>query len=265
MARTCNRTVSFQSSSQPGIRLMAIPRFFCAAALASNTTVKLAPELAHHAIRVLRLKPDSDIALFNGLGGQYPATLHIEGKNGYASLGEHEPIEAELDGDITLVQGIPAGDKMDWIIEKAVELGARRLVPITAQRSVLQLSGERLHKRMQHWKRIAQSASEQCGRNRIMEIAEPAALRDYLAGRREDADDILFCHPASPHTLAQALSSRRDRVTLLVGPEGGWSGDEQALVELHGLTAVSFGKRVLRTETAGLALIAAISALRGWD
>ena len=244
---------------------MAIPRFFCPAALASNTTIKLPPDLAHHAIRVLRLRPDSDIVLFNGLGGEYPAKLGIEGKNGYATLGEHDPAEAELDGDITLVQGIPAGDKMDWIIEKAVELGARRLVPITAQRSVLQLSGERLHKRMQHWSRIAQSASEQCGRNRIMEIDEPVALRDYLARRAGDGGNILFCHPASPHTLTQALEAGQDQLTLLVGPEGGWSGDEQTLVEHHGLTAVSFGKRVLRTETAGLALIAAISALRSWN
>ena len=244
---------------------MAIPRFFCNAALAPNSTVELPPELAHHAIRVLRLRQDSDIVLFNGLGGQYPARLHIEGKNGYAAVGEHDAAEAELDGDITLVQGIPAGDKMDWIIEKAVELGARRLVPITAQRSVLQLSGERLHKRMQHWKRIAQSASEQCGRNRIMEIGEPLTLRDYLAQCAGDAGNILFCHPASPHTLPQALETRQDRLTLLVGPEGGWSDDEQAMVQRHGLTAVSFGKRVLRTETAGLALIAAISALQGWD
>ncbi len=245
---------------------MATPRFFCPAALAANTTIELPSELAHHAIRVLRLKPDTDIILFNGQGGQYPARLLIEGRNGLAAIGAHDPVEAELDGDITLVQGIPAGDKMDWVIEKAVELGARRLAPIAAQRSVLQLTGERLRKRMQHWRRIAQAASEQSGRNRIMEIDDPLPLPDYLAqdARQQSAAATLFCHPGSPDTLAQALAPGQDSLALLVGPEGGWSKEEQAAVERHGLTPVSFGKRVLRTETAGLALIAAVSALRGW-
>ena len=171
---------------------MAIPRFFCSVPLASNTTVELPTELAHHAIRVLRLKPDADIVLFNGQGGQYPARLLIDGKNGMAMLGVHDPIEAELAGDITLVQGIPAGDKMDWVIEKAVELGARRLIPIAAQRSVLQLTGERLQKRVQHWNRVAQAASEQCGRNRLMNIDVPSTLRDYLQRPNPGEQTSLF-------------------------------------------------------------------------
>lgn len=246
---------------------MATPRFFCPIDLAPNTTIELPDDLAHHAIRVLRLKADSEIILFNGQGGQYPARLIIDGKSGLAAIGMHDPAETELDGDITLVQGIPSGDKMDWVIEKAVELGAKRLIPIAAQRSVLQLSGERLRKRMQHWRRIAQAASEQSGRNRIMEIQEPLSLRDYLAQNTVQADTTLFCHPDGQQTLEQALAlnPKQNCLTLLVGPEGGWSQEEQSIVELHGLTPVRFGKRVLRTETAGLALIAAISALRGWD
>lgn len=244
---------------------MATPRFFCPIDLASNTTIELPTDLAHHAIRVLRLKSDSEIILFNGQGGQYPARLIIEGKNGMAAIGEHDAIETELEGDITLVQGIPSGDKMDWVIEKAVELGAKRLIPIAAQRSVLQLTGERLRKRMQHWRRIAQAASEQSGRNRIMDVQEPLQLRDYLAQNTVHAQTTLFCHPGSQKTLAQALAPEQNNLTLLVGPEGGWSQEEQAVVEQHGLTPIRFGKRVLRTETAGLALIAAISALRGWD
>ncbi len=243
---------------------MAIPRFFCPVPLASNTTVELPPELAHHAIRVLRLKPDADIVLFNGEGGQYPARLLIDGKSGMAMLGTHDPIEAELAGDITLVQGIPSGDKMDWVIEKAVELGASRLVPVAAQRSVLQLTGERLQKRVQHWNRVAQAASEQCGRNRLMKVDVPLTLRDYLQ-QHGGEQTSLFCHPGSDTTLNQAMASAPNRVTLLVGPEGGWSLEEQALVERYALTPIRFGKRVLRTESAGLALIAAISALRGWE
>jgi 16S rRNA (uracil1498-N3)-methyltransferase len=244
---------------------MAPPRFFCPAPLADGKRIELPVELAHHAIRVLRLKPDADIVLFNGEGGEYPARLVIDGKAGYADLGRHATIETELDGDITLVQGIPSGDKMDWVIEKAVELGARRLVPIAAQRSVLQLSGERLQKRMKHWRRIAQSASEQSGRNRIMDIAEPLTLREYLAASAEPLSCTLFCHPEGKQTLEQALEAVQDRLVFLVGPEGGWSDEELALTGRHGLIPVRFGKRVLRTETAGLALIAAASALKGWD
>ncbi len=244
---------------------MAIPRFFCNIALEPNTTIALPSDLAHHAIRVLRLSANADIVLFNGQGGQYPARLLIDGKNGLAAIGAHDPVEAELAGDITLAQGIPAGDKMDWVIEKAVELGARRLVPIAARRSVLQLTGERLNKRMQHWRRIAQAASEQSGRNRIMAISAPMPLRDYLEQDGRQGQTTLFCHPGSPQTLAQALEPGQNSLTLLVGPEGGWAPEEQAIVERQGLTPIRFGRRVLRTETAGLALIAAISALRGWD
>lgn len=244
---------------------MAPPRFFCPAPLADGMRLELPAELAHHAIRVLRLKPDSSIILFNGEGGQYPARLVIEGKAGYADLGPHAPIEAELDGDITLVQGIPSGDKMDWVIEKAVELGVRRLVPIAAQRSVLQLSGERLHKRMKHWRRIAQAASEQSGRNRIMDIAEPRTLHQHLVETADELPCTLFCHPDGMQTLAQALDATQERLVFLVGPEGGWSNEEQALTTRHGLIPVRFGKRVLRSETAGLALVAAASALKGWS
>ncbi|MGB3289797.1 MAG: 16S rRNA (uracil(1498)-N(3))-methyltransferase, partial [Burkholderiaceae bacterium] len=177
----------------------------------------------------------------------------------------HDPVEAEIDGSITLVQGIPSGDKMDWIVEKAVELGAVRIVPIAARRSVLQLSGDRLRKRLEHWRRIAQAASEQSGRNRIMEVAEPRSLDQYLAEGMTDAATTLFCQPGSPRGLAQALEARPMELNLLVGPEGGWSDEEQDMVARRELTGVSFGKRVLRTETAGLALIAAVCALRGWE
>lgn len=243
---------------------MSAPRFYCPAPLAPDTTIELPPALAHHALRVLRLKPDTDIVLFDGLGGQYPSTLLIDGKRAYARTGPMQPVDVELPGHITLAQGIPSGDKMDWVIEKAVELGAARLIPITAQRSVLQLGGDRLRKRMEHWRRVAQSASEQCGRNRLMEVSEPLGLAACLA--ECDANtQTLFCHPEAALSLPAALDRQAGRLRLLVGPEGGWSPQEQTLVEQAGLTPVRFGNRVLRTETAGLALISAVSALRNWE
>ncbi len=243
---------------------MAISRFYCATPLSPDTTIELPAALAHHAVRVLRLKSDSDIVLFDGLGGQYTATLIFDGKMAFARRGAHESLEAELAGRITLAQGIPSGDKMDWVVEKAVELGAVRVVPLAAQRSVLQLSGERLRKRLEHWRRIAQAASEQCGRNRLMDVTAPQSLQQYLAAPGVDSGTLLFCHPGSTQTLAQAAQAAGGALTLVVGPEGGWSDEELALVEKHRLTPVNFGARVLRTETAGLALIAAVSALRGW-
>lgn len=246
---------------------MSSPRFFHSGPLAAHTTIALPDAQAHHAIRVLRLKPDAPITLFDGRGGEYPARLIIDGKRGYAALGGHMAADAEIAGRITLVQGIASGDKMDWIIEKAVELGATAVAPVFAQRSVLQLSGERLRKRLEHWRRVAQAASEQCGRNRLLQLHEPCSLSQYLAQAGPSGATRLVCQPAASLSLAQALADA-DRagadITLLVGPEGGWSDEELALTERHALTPVSFGPRVLRTETAGLALIAATVALMGW-
>lgn len=244
---------------------MSLPRFFCDLPLASGLRLELPDALAHHAIRVLRLRDGAELVLFNGQGGEYPARLLIDGKKGWAELGQHLAREAELPGRITLVQGLPSGDKMDWVIEKAVELGAAAVQPIAAQRSVLQLSGPRLEKRVQHWQRIAQSAAEQCGRNRLMTVGAPLSLRDWLA---QPADGPrLMCHPEAADDLPGWLAQHPDSqaLTLMVGPEGGWSEEELAAAGKAGVEAVRLGPRVLRTETAGLALIAAASALLGWN
>jgi len=246
---------------------MATPRFYCPAPLAAHQTIELPAELAHHAMRVLRLKAGTPITLFDGRGGQYPATLVTEGGKGMAETGARQDIEAELPGKLTLVQGIASGDKMDWIIEKAVELGASRLIPVPAQRSVLLLKGPRLEKRQRHWERVAQSASEQCGRNRLMRIDAPCPLDDYLLQRDTSANrQVLCCHPGAGASLARALrASDAHDIDLLVGPEGGWSDQELSRIDAAGVAMVQFGPRVLRTETAGLALLAAVGALKGWE
>ncbi|MBB1626128.1 16S rRNA (uracil(1498)-N(3))-methyltransferase [Achromobacter sp. UMC71] len=243
---------------------MSAPRFFCDAPLSARARIALPDALAHHALRVLRLRAGESVILFNGKGGEYPAVLEVEGKAGFAQLGAFEAREAELAGRITLVQGLPSGDKMDWVVEKAVELGAAQVCPIAAQRSVLQLSGPRLDKRVAHWQRIAQSAAEQCGRNRLMTVNAPVTLADWLA---LPADGLrLLCHPDADTDLAGLLHATPSlaSLTLLVGPEGGWSDKELAEARKAGVQAVRFGPRVLRTETAGLALIAAAGALLGW-
>lgn len=243
---------------------MSRPRFHCPFPLAANQRIELPDALAHHAVRVLRLRDGSPITLFDGAGGHYPGTLEIEGRRAWAQLGEHEDVDLELPVQTVLVQGIAGGDKMDWIVEKAVEMGVSQVVPITAQRSVIQLSGDRREKRLRHWQRIAVAAGEQCGRNRIMNVAPPQSLMNWL----ETADPALLrlaCHPEAGANLADAVQDHQGPLALMIGPEGGWSDEELTLMQQHELTLVHFGRRILRTETAGIALMAALAAIKRWD
>ncbi len=244
---------------------MAQARFFCPIDLQTGQRVRLPDDVAHHAARVLRLRDGADIVLFNGQGGQYEARLALEGNAPCADVLAHQSIEAELAGRLTLVQGLPSGDKMDWVVEKAVEVGTSRVLPVAAQRSVLQLSGPRLEKRLLHWRRVSQAASEQCGRNRLMPVETPLALAECLA--RHAAPDclVLFCDPDATVDLNDVLTPQDTDITILVGPEGGWSPEEQAAALAHSAKAVRYGKRILRTETAGIALVSAIAALQGWN
>lgn len=243
---------------------MSRPRFHCPFPLVAGQRIELPDELAHHALRVLRLRDGSDIILFDGSGGQYPAVLEAGKRQAWAQLGDWQHIEVELPVRTVLVQGIASGDKMDWIVEKAVEMGVAQLVPVTAQRSVIQLSPERREKRLKHWQRIARSASEQCGRNRIMDVAEPQSLAQWLTQPEPDLLR-LACHPEAEHSLADTLQGQDGPLALMVGPEGGWSDEELALIAQHDVRNVRFGTRVLRTETAGIALMAAVAALKGWN
>jgi len=246
---------------------MSIPRFFVPLPLQPGATLALPENVAHHALRVLRLPAGSPIVLFNGEGGAWQAMLSMQGKQAMAELAAFDPRDTELPGRVTLVQGIATGDKMDWIIEKAVELGAHAIAPIAAQRSVLRLSGERLEKRVLHWRRIAQAACEQCGRNRLPVVHAPVTLAQWLADPANAEGLRLMCHPEASDTLSSALSPRPTAacLALLVGPEGGWAEEELQMAGRHDVRRVRFGARVLRTETAGLALLAATGALLGWQ
>ena len=246
---------------------MAHPRFYCPEPLSPNQTISVPESLAHH-VRVLRLAAGCSVTLFDGHGGEIEGTLDFIGKNPTVALGEHRSHETELGGHITLVQGLPSGDKMDWVIEKAVELGVARIIPVAAQRSVLQLSGPRLEKRLLHWQRLIQAASEQCGRNRLLAIEAPVSLEQALSATSQA--DRLLCDPVGNMSLKDALlrpegsAQSAKTVSLLVGPEGGWSQQELATASRMGAHSVQFGPRVLRTETAGLALVSAATALLGW-
>lgn len=246
---------------------MANPRFYCSEPITPNQTIVLPTALAHH-VRVLRLAAGCTVTLFDGNGGEISGTLDFIEKNPIVALGSHLSKEVELEGRITLLQGLPSGDKMDWVIEKAVELGVTRIIPVAAQRSVLQLSGPRLEKRRLHWQRLIQAASEQCGRNKLMHIDTPLSLEQSI--EQIGHMDVLLCDPDGECSLREALlkpegsAQTSQQIALLVGPEGGWSPQELAIAKRLGARTIRFGPRVMRTETAGLALVAATTALMNW-
>jgi 16S rRNA (uracil1498-N3)-methyltransferase len=239
-----------------------MPRFYCPQPLAAGAIVDLPEAVAHH-LHVVRMQPGDTMTLFDGRGGQYLASLLDAGKKrASARVGEHQAVETELPYSITLAQGLPEGSKMDWIIEKAVELGVAAVQPLAAQRSVVRLSAERAEKRHAHWQGVIVSASEQCGRNRLAQLAPLTDFNRFIAvpaaGPR-----ILFSPRATQSLAGWARQAGPQAVTLMVGPEGGFSeAEEQAAIDA-GALALSLGPRVLRTETAALAAVAALNALWG--
>ncbi|HJV28464.1 MAG TPA: 16S rRNA (uracil(1498)-N(3))-methyltransferase [Aromatoleum sp.] len=237
-----------------------IPRFFLPIPLPAGGEVRLPDELAHHAVRVLRLRDGEMVTLFHGDGGETAAQLHVRGKECFATLHDFSAVERESPLQLVLVQALASGDKMDWIVQKAVEIGAVAIHPVQAERSVLRLADERAAKRVAHWRQIAVGACEQSGRNRVPEIAPIRGLREYLADAHT-ARRLMF-DPAASGGLA-SLPKPDGAVHLLVGPEGGWSDAELAACRSAGCTGIAIGPRVLRTETAGLAAMAAMQALWG--
>ncbi|WP_407279887.1 16S rRNA (uracil(1498)-N(3))-methyltransferase [Aromatoleum evansii] len=237
-----------------------ISRFFCPLPLPAAGEIQLPEALAHHAARVLRLRDGDPVILFDGSGGEVTAVLRLRGKQCFAELLERRDIERESPLRLVLVQALASGDKMDWIVQKAVELGVAAIVPVQAERSVLRLAGERAAKRVEHWQQVAVSACEQCGRNRVPAVAPITGLHDYLARPCEGARLIL--DPAATQRLLDA-GRPAGEVHLLIGPEGGWSDEELAACRRAGCAGMGLGPRVLRTETAGLAAIAALQAVWG--
>ena len=224
------------------------------------TKVVLDEKTSMH-IRVLRLSEGEGITLFDGSGGEFSATISALGKREVTvQLQAHHAVERESLLDITLVQALATGDKMDWIIQKATELGVTAIQPIQTQRTTTKLNTERAEKRAAHWQGVAIAACEQCGRNRVPTVAPAADFSDWLL--RKDGVTQLLLDPLASAALTKR-SKTANPVALLIGPEGGFSADEIASAIRAGVTAVNFGPRVLRTETAGIAAIAVLQATLG--
>jgi len=239
-----------------------MPRFYYPSPLTIGASVVLPEPIAQH-MHVLRLAVGATITLFNGAGGEYIATLQaIEKKQAKAEIKAFSAREAELRYSVTLAQALPEGTKMDWIIEKAVELGAAAIQPLAAQRCVVRLSAERAGKRIAHWQGIVIAACEQSGRNRLPQVNPLADLSRWL--ERQDPHPRILLSPRAEQSLsAWARHHPPQAVSLLIGPEGGLTEAEENAALARGALALSMGARVLRTETAGLAALAALNAVWG--
>jgi 16S rRNA (uracil1498-N3)-methyltransferase len=232
-------------------------------ALAAGRVIDLPPEAARH-VQVLRLQPGDALTLFDGQAGEWSARVHAMGKREVRTeLLAHHAVERELPIAVTLALAMPAGDRMDFVVEKATELGAAAIVPLIAERSVLRLAGERADKRRSHWQAIAVAACEQCGRNRVPQVATPVALPAWLealpAPAAGQARWLLGWRDAQAWAVARAASASCRAALLLSGPEGGFSDAEEALARARGFATAALGPRVLRADTAPLAALAAIA------
>ncbi|AUN96336.1 16S rRNA (uracil(1498)-N(3))-methyltransferase [Pseudazoarcus pumilus] len=238
-----------------------VSRFFCPEPLPESGEIPLPEPVSHHALRVLRLPDDAPLVLFDGTGREVAARLVVRGKRAFAELGAWSEPVRESPLELVLVQALASADKMDWVMQKAVELGASRIVPVRAARSVLRLSGERAAKRVAHWRQVAVAACEQCGRNRVPEIGDIVDLAVHLSAGR-DAVEFVILDPHAGEPLTSLGAPQRAR-HLLIGPEGGFDELELAACRAAGARALRMGPRVLRTETAGLAVLASMQALWG--
>lgn len=240
---------------------MRIPRIFHPAALTAHARIALEGSAARHVGRVLRLTVGDELTLFDGHGGDYPAHIVEQDKQGlWVLCGERRERDCESPLQLTLAQGVSKGERMDYTIQKAVELGISRIVPVATERSVVNLKGERLEKRMEHWRGVIISACEQCGRNTLPELLPLCSLEQWLH-QPLDGRGLLLDHRATTGIAELALPD--NGCTLLIGPEGGLSEREQRAAVAMGYHGLRLGPRVLRTETAALTALAAIQSRWG--
>jgi 16S rRNA (uracil1498-N3)-methyltransferase len=238
------------------------PRFYCPLPLAPGAIVDLPDGAAHHAARVLRLQAGAAVTLFNGEGGEFAARLErVDVRGTSARIDAWHDVERESPLGVTLIQGLASADRMDYAIQKAVELGVAAIAPVVTERSVARLDAPRAEKRGLHWQQIAIAACEQCGRNRVPAILPLAGFGDWLAGPSLAALRLLLAGDAL-QSLAD-LARPRGAIEILAGPEGGFAPGETAAAWRAGFRPVHLGPRTLRTETAGLAAMAALNALWG--
>lgn len=246
----------------PSVQQDPMPRFYCPQPLAAGASIDLPEALAHH-VHVLRLQPGAELSLFNGDGGQYLAELaSVDKRHATVRVLAFVARDVELPYEITLAQALPEASKMDWIIEKAVEMGVAAIQPLAAQRCVVRLSAEREQKKQAHWQGVIEAASEQSGRNRLARLAPVDDFQRWIG--QQDMHKRLLLSPRGGQSLpAWARHQPPQAISLMIGPEGGFTVQEEEAAIARGALALTMGPRILRTETAGIAAVAALNALWG--
>lgn len=231
-----------------------MPRFYCPIPLSSGQALSLPAGAARH-VQVLRLQPGALITLFNGEGGEFDAMVSRMGRSDVeVEVGMHRAVERETARAVHLLVGITANERMDWLVEKATELGVASITPMVAERSILKLKGERADKKLAHWQGVAVAAAEQCGRNRVPPVYSAVTLIEWLK-KAPPGERWVLSLGEGAQAVAQ-LAHNKGPVTVLSGPEGGLSPNEEAAAVAAGFTPASLGPRVLRAETAPLAVLA---------
>jgi 16S rRNA (uracil1498-N3)-methyltransferase len=242
---------------------MALTRIFISDKLSSGQQLQLDGDKARYIGRVLRLRSGDPLTVFNGEDGEFGASVATIGKNSAAvDISSHIDTTTESPLKVHLVQGISRGERMDFVIQKATELGVKRVTPVLTEYGVVKLGGERASKRRDHWQGVAESACEQSGRIRPPLIDAPIDLNAWFGTRTKETDTDLILKPGATTALT-SIATPATKVCLLIGPEGGFSDSEYEDAEVAGFGAVSIGPRILRTETAALTAIAAVQSMWG--
>ncbi|WP_236589540.1 16S rRNA (uracil(1498)-N(3))-methyltransferase [Ramlibacter aurantiacus] len=235
------------------------PRFFCPWPLAEGACLQLPPGAARH-VQVLRLQPGACVTLFDGQGGEWAATITRMGRSEVdAQVAAHLPIEREAGRTVHLAPCLAAGERMDWLVEKATELGAASFAPVLSERSVLRPSGERASRKQSHWQAVAQAACEQCGRNRVPAVEPIQAFDAWIDSALPAARRLVLSLDPQARPIGQLIDDDEPAL-LLSGPEGGLSPKELQAAHAGGFEPVSLGPRVLRAETAPLAALAILQS-----
>ncbi|AWD32262.1 Ribosomal RNA small subunit methyltransferase E [Candidatus Kinetoplastibacterium sorsogonicusi] len=245
---------------------MSIPRFFYQNTINNDSNILLPKNIILHSIQALRMKNGDPCILFNGNGIDYYCIIKIINNKIYATVKNFYQNKSELPGKIILVQAITVKNKMDLIVEKATELGVNKIIPLNSNRIIKKFNSEKSTKYVNHWKNIAISASEQCGRNQIMNIEYPISFHEFI--KKENYDLLIICEPCSNNKMKDILYKYKNtnniNIAIIIGPEGGWTESEKLIAKTHNILDVNIGPRILRTETAGIVAITSILTILNW-
>ncbi len=240
---------------------MRVNRVYVEVPVGGRVQLELSGTAASHVARVLRLRVGDALVLFDDGGGEYAAVVEAMPRDAVlVRVGDYLPVDRESPLHVTLAQGISRGERMDVVVQKATELGVRRIVPVLAERTVVRLNSAQAANRLRHWRAIAVAACEQCGRNRLPEITGPMTLQEFLVSAYPEGLRLVLS-PAGGVTARELPASAA--ATLLIGPEGGLSDAEQAAALAAQFRGLVLGPRILRTETAALAALAVIQQQLG--